>query len=125
MPAYRQPFPGAPPAPLVDVRFRWNGQDRTVTGIIDTGADGTHIPDAIAHALNLRPMSDIRVTGVEGRVELRPVYVADVEFEGFNFPACEIVGSRLSMALIGRDLLNELIARFDGPALDFGLTRSP
>lgn len=49
------------------------------------------------------------------------MYVADVEFDGRNFPTLEVTGSPLHVALIGRDILNTLVSEFDGPSLSYSL----
>ena len=59
--------------------------------------------------------------GATGVQEILPVFVADVEFEGFSFVAFPVAGSDLGTPLIGRDVLNELIVEFDGPGLLFSL----
>jgi hypothetical protein len=51
------------------------------------------------------------------------LYAADVEFEGLAFTTIEVLGSPLPIALVGRDILNQLVARFDGPGLSFSLQR--
>jgi predicted aspartyl protease len=49
--------------------------------------------------------------------------VADIEFEGIQFPAVSILADEYPIALIGRDLLNELNTMLEGPAQRFSLTR--
>ncbi|MGH2397316.1 MAG: retroviral-like aspartic protease family protein [bacterium] len=123
MSSYRDPYWGGPPAPLVDVRFSWRAQDRVVLGILDTGADHTQLPEDVAHELRLRAISDIPITDANGNQQMRYIYLADVEFEGVNFPSRPVVGSNLPIALVGRDILNEFVSTFDGPARDFLLRR--
>lgn len=122
MPTYRSEWNG-PPAPLVDMKVQWNGREEPVTGILDTGADLTQIPDVVARALRLRRIGDQTSRNADGRSRVLPLYAADLEFEGFRFPSVPVVGSPLPIALVGRDLLNQLRAEFDGPGLAFSLSR--
>lgn len=122
MPRYRSEWPG-PPAPVVDVRVTWAGQSRSVPGILDTGADCTVIPSDMARALHLRQVSEMETRNADGRVSRTPIYVGDIEFGGFAFPTTPLLGTDLPVALVGRDLLNSLIAHFDGPALTFSLSQ--
>ncbi len=123
MPRYQTAWPG-PPAPLVSVNVGWVTTGSVpIRGILDTGADQTQIPETIARALRLRRISDVLLRSADGSVGTCPIYVADIEFEGMTFPTVSVVGSPLPIALIGRDLLNELRAEFDGPGLTFAVAR--
>ena len=128
MPSYRSchlidPAWNGPPAPFLDAIFTWNGLSRTVLALIDTGADGTSLPEDIARQMRFRPVREQWVRGVNGRRTRRRVYVANLEIDGLRFDAIEITGSTLDFALIGRNPLNELIANFNGPSLMFSLLR--
>jgi predicted aspartyl protease len=94
-----------------------------VLGIVDTGADQTQIPETAARDLQLRPTSDITLTNADGSQRTCLVYAAIVELEGLSFPFLEVIGSNLPLALIGRDILNQLLAQFDGPSLSFSVDR--
>lgn len=119
MPAYRSV--SGTPGPWVDVTFRWGGFSRGVLGILDTGADHTQVPETIAHDLKLRPTGHRTFTNADGSKTTSRLYVADVEFEGRTYPLLEVTATRLPIALIGRDILNGLVAEFDGPALNYSL----
>lgn len=98
-------------------------RDEIVLGILDIGADQTQIPQTVAKNLQLRPIGDITITNADGSRRTCLTYAADMEFEGFTFPYLEIVGSDLPLTLIGRDILNQLIAEFNGPSSAFFLNR--
>lgn len=123
MPPYRRMSPAGSPAPLVDVTFEWGGRDDTTVGLLDTGADQTQLPERMAQALRLRRIGEARTTDAHGRTEICPLYAANVSIEGFTFPSLPVVSSPLDIALIGRDILNELVAEFDGPSLNVSLER--
>lgn len=119
---YRR-LPAGSLAPLVDVRLEWGGRVDSIIGILDTGADQTQVPERIAQALRLRRTGETLTMDAGGRTETRPVYAANVTIEGFTFPSVPVVSSRLEIVLIGRDILNELVAEFDGPAQNVSLER--
>jgi len=90
---------------------------------VGTGADLTQIPEFTAQALELEQVDVMPTVGAHNdRVE-RPVYVANLTFEGLTFPATWVVGDNCPIARLGLDVLNELVARFDGPARVFELQR--
>ncbi len=126
MPAYRTPPwaapPGPPPAPLVDLRVSWNNRPpEQVLAILDTGADQTQIPLDIALALRLRKLRHKPITDANGQQRWQPVYAAKIEFDGVAFDNLPVIGSAFPIALIGRDVLNQ-VAVLDGPQLTFSLT---
>jgi len=51
------------------------------------------------------------------------VFVADLEFEGLRFEAVSVVGDDYPIALIGRDILNDLDSTFLGPTQQFSVIR--
>lgn len=90
-------------------------------GLLDMGADCTQVPDVLARRLQLRPISEMPVTTADGSETRLLTYVAHVEFEGRRFPYVEVLSSSLGIALVGRDLLNQLVVELDGPGLRFSL----
>lgn len=83
------------------------------------------LAESVVREIGLRRIAERRITDANGSTILRPVYVADLEFEGLVFRAVTVIGTPLPMrlALIGREVLNELFANFDGPSSLFSLRR--
>lgn len=121
MPDYLDPFGDGFPGPYLTINVEWGGQSRDLLALLDTGADLTQIPQLSAEALQLQQVGVQPTTSAKGVTTERPVYVANLTFQGLNFPTTWMVGDDYAIALVGRDVLNELIARFDGPALSFDL----
>jgi len=92
-----------------------------VQGILDTGADSTQVPEAVAQRLHLRPTGHQTFMSANGSQTTTRVYVANVEFDGRNFTSIEVLGGPINIALIGRDILNTLVSEFDGPSLSYSL----
>jgi predicted aspartyl protease len=120
MPAYTVPPWGGPSAPLVQLTLEWQGQSAQVRGILDSGADQTQIPHATAQAARLRKVSDKRIFDANGNSHLQPVYVANVSFDGVTFSNMPVTATPLTIALVGRDILNQRVV-LDGPGLTYTL----
>ncbi|HXF81452.1 MAG TPA: aspartyl protease family protein [bacterium] len=103
-----------PPAPVLPVRIA--GPNRSAgaaaPALVDTGADLSVIPAALARDLRLAAVGTLRVRGVTG-IERVPLYAVELEVAGLavTLPMAAI-GTHL---LIGRDVLNRWTLRLRGP----------
>jgi clan AA aspartic protease len=106
-----------PPAAVAALRFSApNSADSVVVrALVDTGADATVVPTSVARRLALPLVDRVTVAGVDGRRSTVAVHAASVEVAGLR---CLLrVVALGDEALLGRDLLNRLVAHLDGPAL--------
>lgn len=110
------------PAPYVATRVAWRGQFRDLPGLIDSGADQTTIPKITAQALGLQKISEVIVEDANGGSQEQDVFAVDLQFHGFTIQALPVAATNFPVILIGRDVLNDLIADLNGPALTFKLT---
>lgn len=81
--------------------------------LVDTGADGSVIPVRIAGALGLPLVDRVQIQGVGGARQPTGVFAARVQIGAFDQLAHLIAFG--DDPLLGRDLLNQLVLRFDGP----------
>jgi len=105
--------PAAPVLPL-GVAPPLSNATVLLRGLVDSGADCTVVPVAIVRQLELP---------VVGRVEVAGVMAAAAELPGLR-----TIVRILAMgteAIIGRDLLNRMVARLDGPAAAVSVERPP
>ena len=117
-----------PPAPFLDVVIRHPhspDQMHRVTAKVDTGADLSAIPQAVATELGLLPAQTIvaeSFDGVRTRIE---TYAVIMEVAQARFRYIEVILIPDDHALIGRDILNHFYAHLNGPDLTFDLSLSP
>jgi predicted aspartyl protease len=124
-PSYSSKFPDEPPGPYVTVQISSpvTNESREIQGILDTGADHTLIPNPTAVALKLRQISEIDILDVNGGKTTQSTYVANLAFNGLEFPTVEVAGAPYAIVLIGRDILEQLVVTFDGPNQTFTLSK--
>lgn len=120
---YRAPFENAVPGPYVTARIDrgdGSGDHRDLLALLDTGADITMIPKHAIDALSLQVVSDdLELRDATGRVTPNAMmYFAVVQF-GLRTHLVGISATEDAIAFIGRDILNEYIATFRGPAQEF------
>jgi len=105
-----------PPAPILPIRLGRPGTEPNVllVALVDTGADATVIPPALAMRLDLPILAEVAVAGTGGFSHRARVHAAVVEVGGSQWPIQVLaVGGE---ALVGRDLLNQWVATLRGPA---------
>lgn len=117
-----------PPAPFLDVVIRHPHtpeQMRRVAAKIDTGADLSAIPQAVATALDLLPAQTIVAESFDGSRTHIETYAVIMEVAQARFRYIEVILIPDEHALIGRDILNHFYAHLNGPELTLDLRLSP
>lgn len=104
-----------PPAPVVPLRLRIpdpSGWVRFV-GLVDTGADITVLPSDVAE--RYLPVGGlIEIRGVTGFMEEAVLYRAEVAIGSMRHILLLVgLGSEV---IVGRDLLNQMEVKLDGPS---------
>ncbi len=115
-----------PPALMLPVVVRSieSRRRKTVAAKSDTGADMSAIPVWLREELRLAPRGRIKVEGAVGRdVATCPTFFVSISVERLVSIDLEVISLRQrDYLLIGRDFLNSVVLRADGPALEFDLT---
>ena len=108
----------APPAPVLKFRLAVPGdtpQGDPLTGIVDTGSDGTLIPSRYLEAIEAIGIGDGILYGVLGEARNVHLYEADIYIENLTLPSVVVVGDDFGDEIvIGRNILNRLILLLDG-----------
>lgn len=115
-----------PPAPVIPVRISAPvGEDAVVLPmLIDTGADCTLVPMALVRRLGLPEVDVIGITGVGGARQRATLHAASVELGERRLLARVVAFA--DEAILGRDVLNQIVATLDGPGLVLSMgSRSP
>jgi predicted aspartyl protease len=86
---------------------------------LDTAADISVLPDAIVDQLELAPVAETMVAGFESHPVSARVYVVAVHIAGTRLYPARVVTHLAGYALLGRNILNSLFVRLDGPDLQF------
>jgi hypothetical protein len=95
-----------------------------LAALIDSGADTTQVPDAIAEELGLARISDTILIGPFGEEAPALVYVAEtIVVAGVTFEYVEVVGAPSDDVLIGRNVLGQVLTTLHGPRREFELVR--
>lgn len=112
-----------PPAPTLEVEICNVQTDITATVLakIDTGADGSVIPATLVEQLGLVPFDTLISIAFDGSTEEQTSYLIDLIFAGRTFSDLEVITAPLSYVLIGRDVLNHVVAILDGPQQTFDI----
>ncbi|MEX2186630.1 MAG: retropepsin-like aspartic protease [Pirellulales bacterium] len=87
-----------------------------VPALMDTGADRTIIPSAIAEGLQLRKGREVELGGIGGTTIVMASYYVTIRIHDLPPIECEVfatLGER--HALLGRDVLNHFRVLLDGP----------
>jgi len=109
-----------PPAPTLDLYLSVPEHGTMIgplSGIIDTGADGTLIPTHYLKQLSATPVDDAWVRGQWGEWQPVLMYMVDLRVDAIIMPGLYVVGDALGDEIVlGRNYLNRLRLLLDGPA---------
>ncbi len=117
-----------PPAPLAQVILRNpdNGETQSnVPMLMDSGADVTLIPQAVADQLGIAIISDkqYELTSFDGNISLTPVVRLELLFCGRTFRGQFLLIDQ-AWGILGRNILNAIPILLDGPNLTWDEHRS-
>lgn len=117
-----------PPAPMVPTLVRApSGLDAaTLEGKLDTGADLSAVPERVIAELDVPPVRTVRAAGFLGELQEVIVYRVDLEIGDITFQRIEALATRRPYVILGRNVLQRLVMRIDGPGekLELRLPRS-
>lgn len=117
-----------PPALCVNVIIANTTNRRkrsTLNALLDTGSDITAIPSEQVRLLDLYTRTQIRLETVEGTSSVIYTYGVRFTLGDLVVPRLEVILTGLDMVIIGRDILNQLYLRLDGPRQQFTFQTTP
>ena len=108
-----------PPIPALSITFYYPAESLSIgplTAIVDTGADGTLVPQSILNQIDAPFVDNIRISSHWGEWRIVQLFTVDIEVDGLRFPAIEVVGDEQGEEIIlGRNFLNKLHLFLNGP----------
>jgi predicted aspartyl protease len=116
MTQYRFSEAFAPAAPVLPVHVGGIAEDSPAVllqMLVDTGADCSLIPEQLAQRLRLPQVDKVSIVGVGGQALPVLIYAARMRIGPLRVLAR--IAAYGDEALLGRELLNQLVLRFEGP----------
>jgi predicted aspartyl protease len=112
----------SPPAPFVHATVaRPDDSTVSISGVaaqLDTGADFSVIPAALAEQLHVVPLDEVQVVGFGGLKVVVPTYVVSIALPSTEPTLVRMIVARDEpYVLLGRDILNHYHIILDGPQL--------
>ena len=114
----------SPPAPMVPVQVSspLGTERRLLEGKVDSGADLCAVPEDVIGELDVPPLRVVRAAGFDGGFREVLLYHCELEVAGRRFPHVEALATRRRYAIIGRNVLNALVTKLDGPKVTLTVT---
>lgn len=107
-----------PPIPTLEIWLGYPEESLKLgpfVAIVDTGADGSMIPQPILDELNAPFADSARIRSHWGEWRLVQTFTVDIGIGAIRLPAIEVVGDEEGTEIIlGRNLLNKLRLLLDG-----------
>lgn len=94
-------------------------RQRSLDGIIDTGADLTLIPTALVEQIGVRSHTRMFVSGLDGLHLEHPVFIVNLEFAEAKLERRSVCAWNGAFAILGRDVLDEFTFVYDGKTRQF------
>ena len=98
---------------------------KTLQALLDTGSDITAIPSEQVGLLDLYARDQLRLETVEGTSSIIYTYAVRFTLGDLVIPHLEVILTGLDMVIVGRDVLNQLYLRLDGPRQQFAFQTTP
>lgn len=116
------PYLGAhyPEIPVLEVYLGYPAESLSLgplVAIVDTGADGTLIPQELLDQIQAPIVDTVRIRSHWGEWRNGTLFTVDIGVEELRLPAVDVVGDEEGIEIIlGRNALNRLKLLLDGPA---------
>ncbi len=98
---------------------------RVLHALLDTDADITAIPREQVDLLNLYRRDQIQLETVDGTNSIIYTYAVRFKFGDLVIQRLEVILTGLDIVIVGRDVLNQLYLRLDGPHQQFAVQTTP
>lgn len=107
-----------PPIPTLEIRLGYPDESFKsgyFTAILDTGADGSMVPQHLLDELNAPFVDEARIRSHWGEWRSVQTFMVDIGIDTIRLPAIEVVGDEDGDEIIlGRNVLNKLRLLLEG-----------
>lgn len=108
-----------PEIPVLEIYLGYPAEKLSLgplVAIVDTGADGTLIPQKLLDQIETPMVDTVRIRSHWGEWRRVMVFTVDMGFENLRLPAVDVIGDETGTDIIlGRNVLNRLKLLLDGP----------
>lgn len=112
-----------PAMPVAQITVSHRRRQAQLSALIDSGADGTMIPRRILQEINAPYQEQLIMRGVTGESEIVDTYLVMIEFGPYTMYGIQAIAiGDYEEAIIGRDVMNNLVITLDGLAQETTIT---
>ena len=108
-----------PPMPAFEIRLGYPAESLQIgplVAIVDTGADGTLVPQIWLDEINAPLVDEVRLRSHWGEWRVARVFAVDLSIGTLRLPGVEVVSDEIGdEVILGRNVLNRLRLLVDGP----------
>jgi len=109
-----------PPMPIIPISLISVADDQSMTesinAIVDSGADGTLIPTEYLHQIHAPAVRKAFMKGISGERRSVDIYLISIQIGSVKLRGVRVIASPSSEAILGRNVLNQLVIGLNGPA---------
>lgn len=115
---YKAEGKDSPPIPKIKINIQSPKNPKmckSISAVIDTGADQTCVPTHVIDQIGNLDYSYIKVRGAIGKTEKMKKCIIDLSLSTCEYKDHEVIEINREYAIIGRDILNDYTLVLDGP----------
>jgi len=108
-----------PPAPVVEIQINGIGNPATIVtleALVDSGSDGTFIPESVLRDLGAESVREGWVSGIQGTRYRVQIYMVQLKIGIYELFGIRVIGDMQGRAILGRNVLNQLAVNLNGLA---------
>ena len=117
---YERDYEGGSAAPVVELRVLAIGrrEGAVVRALVDSGAEATVLPLDVLAEVSAEQVGRARLRWGNAPGQPYDVYLVVLEIGPYRLPGVRVLADRrFGEAVIGRDVLNQLVVTLNGPGL--------
>ncbi len=109
-----------PPAPIIPITLISLDDEQVTVGpieaIVDSGADGTLIPESYLQAIQAPAVRKARIKGITGAGFWADIFLVAIQIGPLKLHGIRAIANPAREIVLGRNVLNQLDIELNGPA---------